>query len=323
MKKNIIYTLAIITVTFFLTGVSYSQSGSSDKSGFPKLNGKHFITNSFLKNPFVNTRLASNLGFASSLETEIPLLELRDTVINKTVIADITYVNGIFEFQYAIKDWAAIWLNMSGIARLGTNTVSIFATGVTAATTFETGMLFKIKEFKKSLISTAFSINNSSSTAINIFPFIKSLVDTTYTNPTNQLLNSLTPLSGSLDLRFAYSPGSEWSILSYIEGGYGENVKVDETTNNFFYVLGATCAYNFNEKDNFPLSVGAGFKLASNSPTLQYTKKLTQYYMLQLAYTGQKDFLLGLETNYLTIPTNFEDVTIKLSSFNFSWAYYF
>ena len=323
MKKFITRILIIIKVTFLLAGITYSQSGSSDDKYYPSLDKHKFTLNSFLPSPFVLTTLSSNIGFANSLETEIPLLRLDSSNNKVKVKADITYANARFGFQYAVKDWAAIFLTFSGIARLGTNTASIFASGVTANTSFNTGMLFKIKEFKKSLISTGFSISNASSTTLNIYPFIKTLLDSTYPLRTNNIVNTLTPLSGSVDFRFAYSPSKPWSILSYVETGYGENTDIDETSDNFFYVLGATANYNFDYNCGFPLGVGAGFKLTSNSPTLQYTKKLTQYYLFQLVYTGKKDFTLSLESNFLTIPTLYDNITIKLTSVNFGWAYYF
>ncbi|HMS32734.1 MAG TPA: hypothetical protein PKC91_01480 [Ignavibacteria bacterium] len=323
MKKNITLTLIIFTATFILSGISYSQSSSSDDKYYPSLDKHKFTLNSFIPNPFILTTLSSNLGFANSLESEISLLKLDSSDNKVKVKADITYANGQFGFQYAVKDWAAIYLKFSGIARLGTNTASIFASGVTANTSFTTGMLFKIKEFKKSLLSTGFSITNSSSTTLNIYPFIKTLLDSTYPLKTYNIVNSLTPLSGAVDLRFAYSPGKPWSILSFLETGYGENTDIDKTEDNFFYVFGATANYNFDYKCGFPLGVGAGFKFASNSPTLQYTKKLTQYYLFQLAYTGKKDFTISLESNFLTIPTLYDDITIKLTSVNFGWAYYF
>ncbi|MBK8552751.1 MAG: hypothetical protein IPL53_17470 [Ignavibacteria bacterium] len=322
MKKNILQFSFLIIFTFCLTVISFSQESQSENSDHPKLGGNKFILNNFINPPFITTKLSSNLGFATSLETEVPLLRLGDSSTVK-IVADITYVNGNFQFQYALKDWAAIWLDMKGIARLGTNTASIFVSGVTANTSFETGMLFKIKEFKKSLFSTSFSISNSSSTNLNIYSFIKTLLDSTYPNPTNNIVNNTTPLSGSMDLRAAWSPSKPWSILSFVEAGYGENVQADETSNNFFYSLGASASYNFDHKHKIPLALGLGLKISSNSPTLQYTKIATQYYMIQLAYTGKKDFLISLESNYLRIPTIYQGVAIKLSSFNFSWAYFF
>lgn len=323
MNKNILHNAFIILFFFCLTETSFSQNNKLNDPSNPKLDGHEFITNGFLKNPFISTSLKSSLGFATSLSSEIPLLKLDSSSNKVKVKADITFVNGNFYFQYAIKDWASIWLNFSGIARLGTNTPSIFLSGVTANSGFETGMLFKIKEFKKSLFSTAFSISNASSTNLNLFSFLKNL----YNNPDNidsvKIINNFTPLSGSLDLRFAYSPSKPWSILSYLGAGYGENIEVNKVSNNFSYVFGATVNYNFNDKYKVPIGIGTGFKISSDSPTLQYTKIATQYYLFQLAYTGKKDFLLSFEGDFLRIPTYWNDIAINTTSYSFNWAYFF
>lgn len=301
---------------------SFTQNVFSQKSklNYPKLDGHQFIINNLINSPFVNTNLKSSMGFATSLQTEIPLLLLSDTTTLK-IDADISYISGNFQYQYAIQDWAAIWLNVSGIGRLGTNTATLFISGVTANTAFETGMLFKLAEFKKSIFSSSFRIKNSSSTILNIFPFITAVIDSNYADA--KLVSNLNPLSGEIDVRSAYSPSPSWSLMSYVLGAYGENIDKLKTTNRFTYQFGVSANYNLNEKNNIPIGIGAGFKLDSQSPTLEYTKRLTQSYMFQLAYTGQKDFVLSLESLYTRIPVNFEDITINLSSFAFSWAYFF
>ncbi|MEO8209683.1 MAG: hypothetical protein ABI840_03910 [bacterium] len=322
MKKNILISVFLIIVFSGLPRISFSQNGSSHKVNHPMLDGHDFIINNFIDNPFVTTNLSSGLGFATSLQTDIPLLRLGDTTTLK-IDADISFVNGSFKYQHAIQDWAAIWINVSGIARLGTNTASIFVSGVTANTAFETGMLFRIKESKKSLFSSSIRIKNSSSTILNIYPFIRGLIDSTYPYATKNLVNTLNPLAGEVDLRAAYSPSKYWNILSYFNGGYGENIEINEIKNRFNYEFGASVSYNLNPGNNIPLAIGTGLKFNSRSPTLEYTKRLTQYYMFQLAYTGRKDFTVSLESQYARIPVNYQDITIKLSSFAFSWAYYF
>ena len=136
-------------------------------------------------------------------------------------------------------------------------------------------------------------------------------------------MSSLNPLEGQFDVRAAFSPSKPWSISSYIQGSIGENIESFNIVNRFSYELGISATYNLNTKDNFPLAIGLGIKLDSQSPTLEYTKRLTQYYMLQLAYTGRKDFLISFESLYSRIPVTFRDLTINLSSFGLSWAYYF
>ncbi len=286
------------------------------------LDGHEFIINNFIPSPFITTKLSSGLGFATSLKTEIPLLRFADSTSLK-VDADISYSNGNFEYQNALTDWAAMWINFSGVARLGTNTASVLVAGVTANTEFNIGMLFKIMEFRNSMFSSSLSINNSSSSVLNIYPFIRGLLDTTYPYSSNHIVNSFNPLSGTIDFRGAYKPDKSWSILGYLSGGYGENVEIDQIQERFIYEFGGSVNYNLNEKNHIPIGFGAAFKLNSASPTLEYTKKVTQTYMLQIAYTGRKDFIVSFESNYLRIPTNYQNVSIKLSAFSFGWAYFF
>lgn len=287
------------------------------------LNGHKFITNSVIPNPFIKSKIKSSLGFANSISTEIPLLKFGDTLGTKEIKADITYANGYFEFDYAVTDWAAIWIKFGGIARIGTNTPSIFVTGVTANTNFESGMLFKIKEFKKTMLSSSIKIQNSSSTDLNIYEFIKSILDSNAYLPNNRLVTSYNPLSGNIDLRFAYAPSPMWSILTYLDGGYGEVIDMDSIVNKFSYSFGGSVTYDLGVTTKIPFGVGAAFKINSVSPTMQYFKSTTQSYMFQIIYTGSKDFLIGLESNYVKIPTRYNDIVVNLSSFNLGWTYFF
>ncbi|MBV6479117.1 MAG: hypothetical protein HGGPFJEG_01878 [Ignavibacteria bacterium] len=294
----------------------------NDKNRFgtgPQLDGHDFIVNSFIKNPFINTNLRTNLGYASSIETEIPLLQVDSSTTNKKIKGNISYLNGVFEFQYAVKDWASIWLNMSAIARLGTNVPSIFVSGITANTAFETGMMFRVLNYKKMLLSSSFSINNSGSTVISLFPYVVSLLDST---SNKKLIESHNPLLGSVDLRLAYSPHKKWSILGYLEGGYGEIIG-KEVDDRLFTTVGGTINYNLSINSNIPLSFGTGFRLSSNSPTLDDVDQWTQAYMLQLAYSGKRDFLLSFEATFLRIPTKNYNITLNVTSYGINWTYYF
>ncbi|MCB0727797.1 MAG: hypothetical protein KDD00_10060 [Ignavibacteriae bacterium] len=320
------FLLSFLTLICFSNSI-IAQTQSKSEIDLPKLNGHKFITNSLIPNPFINSRISSNLGFASSLETEIPLLRFDSLISNNgnetiQLSADVGLATGAFEFSYAVQDWASIWVNFSGIGRFGTNTPTIFASGITANTTFETGMLFKIKEYKTSMISSSIKIENSNSTVLNIYEYIKNIIDSTNLNK-NYLTQNYNPLSGSVDLRFAYAPSPKWSILAFIDGGYGELINIDSIENKFSYTVGGSFNYDLGLTTSLPFGIGAAFKINSNTPTLQYNKTATQTYMLQLIYTGGSDFLIGLESNYVRIPTRLNNVTINLSSFNLNWSYFF
>jgi len=318
LKKNTLYKFIIAGLILFLSGNSYSQN-KKYVNNTPKLNGNQFVLNNFIPNPFVKTYLNSSLGIASSLSTEIPDL-LFDSTSNIELKADITYANGLFEFQYAVQDWAAIWLNVSGVARLGTNKASIFAAGVTVNSSFETGMLFKIIEFKKSLFSASVKLQNSSSTVVNLYPYIKGLLDSTAAK--TALVNDYNPLFGGGDVRAAYSPNRAWNFLGFFQGGYGETVGLNSGS-IFSYQFGGTVNFNMNESNNVPIGITGGFKLNSVSPTLDDPGRLTQNYLFEIAYTGRDEFQLSLASNYLRIPVRVGNLTINLTSYSFNWVYFF
>lgn len=326
MKKNYQQLFLSFLVIFCINKEVMSQKHDQSELYLPKLNGHKFISNTLIPNPFIKSKISSNLGFATSLETQIPLLRFDSLIGNGNnaleLNADVGLATGAFEFSYAIKDWASIWINFSGIGRFGTNTATIFATGVTANSSFESGMLFKIKEFKTSMISSSIKIDNSNSTVLNLYQYIKNIIDSTDLDR-NNLTQNYNSLTGNIDLRFAYAPSPKWSILAFIDGGYGEVINVDSIENKFSYSLGGSVNYDLGLTTSLPFGIGGAVRINSNTPTLQYSTALTQYYMLQLVYTGSRDFLIGLESNYVRIPTKLQDVTINLSSFNLNWSYYF
>lgn len=325
MIKNIFILIFLLSAVFICSdnlSAQLKESTFDDKDRFgtgPQMDGHDFIVNSFVKNPFILSHLKTNLGIATSIETEIPVLTTDSTSGKIKINGSISYVSGLFEFQYAVKDWAAIWLNFSAIARLGTNVPSIFISGITANTSFETGMMFKIVEYEKMMLSSGISISNSGSTVISIFPYLQSLQDST---SNTKLLNNYNPLTGSLDVRLAWSPGKRWSILSYAEGGYGETIG-QEAEDTYNSSVGASVNYNMSVNSKIPLSFGTGFRFNSNSPTLDNVKQWTQAYLLQIAYSGKRDFLLSFEANYLRIPTKTNDITLNLTSYGINWTYYF
>ena len=169
------------------------------------------------------------------------------------------------------------------------------------------------------LLSSSFSISNSGYTVISIFPYIVSLEDTI---ADTKLLESYNPLSGAVDLRLAYTPGKNWSVLGYLEGGYGEIVGRN-VEDKFFSTIGGTVNFNLSVDSKTPLSFGTGFKFSSNSPTLDNVKQWTQSYLAQIAYCGKRDFLLSFEATYLRIPTKSYNITVNLTSYALNWSYYY
>ncbi len=98
-----------------------------------------------MKIHLLEQNLFLNVGLANLFNTEIPVTipEMNKTFVFKP---QLFYAVGGIQFQYAVKDWAAIHLRTGGTARIGDNFISVVTQGISAASLFGIGLMFKLAE---------------------------------------------------------------------------------------------------------------------------------------------------------------------------------
>ena len=142
------YVRNIFIVTLFLIGLNnhqYTKAQSTDSTRLPSLGNHIFTSITGVEEPFINTKFILNVGIANLFNTEIPL-NIPGTNNTITFKPQLFYAVGGLEYQQAINDWAAIHLKTIGTARIGSNVASIATQGISAATFFGMGMIFKLSE---------------------------------------------------------------------------------------------------------------------------------------------------------------------------------
>ena len=130
--------------------------------------GDHIFTSiTGVDDPFINTKFTLSFGTASFIATEVPITIAG---INKTINfqPDIFYAQGGVDFQYAVRNWAALRIKAYGFASLGNNALTLASQGVDAATNFGIGWLLKLVEDDNLLLSTAIDLNSSALTFVDL-----------------------------------------------------------------------------------------------------------------------------------------------------------
>lgn len=168
----------ILTTLFILCGInpySFVIAQVSDttivKPQYPDTTflpsrGNHVFTSiSSVDDPFVSTKFILGFGNAEIIETEIPIT-IGDSSQTVTFDPDITYVTGGAEFQYAVREWAAVHVKFFVLAKLGNNILSLSSGGVSAASTFSIGWLFRIAENENIMFSGAIDLNTADLTIL-------------------------------------------------------------------------------------------------------------------------------------------------------------
>lgn len=285
--------------------------------------GNHIFTSiSSVNDPFVSTKFLLGFGVAEIIETEIPVTieGTKDTTIKFE--PDIFYATGGAEFQYAVRNWAAVNIKISGLARMGNNFLSLASQGVSAASNFSIGWLFKIAENKDVMFSGSIALNTADIAVINVLSQTDTTISTIDTLIYRQIINNYQSLTTQADLRFAARFSDVVGILTRLSGGFGEAYAA-ESEGKFNYNFGIALSIDLRNWFSIPFGVGIGGSIISNDWQFNNSKPPIYSGNINIAFYNRNDFTIGVE-NYLSFiqPEQFER-TINYLYTRLYMSYYF
>jgi hypothetical protein len=297
MKNLKIFVIALIVLSS-LTSSKLVLAQSSDTTYLPS-RGKHIFTSvQYVDDPFVSTKFLLGFGNAEIIETEIPIT-IGDSSGTVKFEPDISYVTGGAEFQYAIRDWAAVRVKYFALAKLGNNFLSLASEGVSAASTFNIGWLFRIAENENIMFSGAIDLNTADLTYVNILGPKDTTITPVDTLINRQLITNYQSLTTQADLRLAVRFSDVFGLVTKLSGGYGD-AYAGERESKFQYNFGIAFSIDLRNWIRIPFGIGLGGSLISNDWRTQEAKPPVYSANLNIAFYNRNDFTLGVE-NYIKI----------------------
>ena len=291
------------------------------KRRLPLLNGHNFVsTTNINQAPFITTYFRNTTGLGNAFGHEIPIYDSGGEVIT-TVDAKITYMMLDLAYQQAVTDWLAFWIQGSGVGRVGTNAVSILSQGVSALAAIELGGLARIWHNDKAVLSAAASLRQNKLIGVDIIGFAQSIVDTGIID-TSTLFGTIPSTRWKGGLRFAYAPNDLWGVLAFADFGSGESLAGKEE-NDTVFEMGGLASLDLNTRTKLPIGFALGYRHTSYpeaSGDLIERAGLTTF---RIAYTGRREFSIGLETGYTVAPIVDTDKTLNFGSLVFNIQYFF
>ncbi len=298
----------------------HAQGGST--TGALPASGEHvFVPTSFIPDAFVNTMLALNVGYAHTTQTDIPILAPSGQQIG-TVEGGILFLTGSVEFACALRDWIGFFARINALARSGSNTPSIFYSGVSAGSGFALGWEARFWQDDRSTLSGSLEVDKASVTLIDVADFVEDIVDTANTGPEPRLARSYTPLGGAGYVRYAYGASDLVGFSAYAGAGVGESPGND-LDNTWFWKLGGVVSFNLSKRYDLPLGAAVGVRTSSYPLTLENTAGNATAALITLAYMGRPDFAISLDATYERVPLKDLDVTIGYTGGTIGLRYYF
>ncbi len=312
MKKclrNIIILVVVVT-----TNITLIKAQSSDTTLLPSL-GKHVFTSiTGVEDPFIKTKFILNIGLANLFDTEIPVTI---AAINKTIVfqPQLFYAVGGIQYQHAVNDWAAIHIRAGATARIGDNFISIATQGISAASLFGIGMMFKLSENNDLSLAGSIDLNRTSLTYISLQGKLEEIISDSSSN--QKVFNQYQILSGNLQLRFAYNFSRVVGLMANASGGYGEIYAIG-SDNEFNWSFGTLLSVDLKNWIHIPFGVGFGGTILSNDWQFSETNDPVYTVNLNLSFINQDDLSIAWE-NYIQMFK--QDQFDKTYNFHYSRLY--
>ncbi len=290
------------------------------KKLLPILNDFRFIPSQIVIDPFITTFIKMNVGTGLALDLKSYVKDLQGN-IRDTVSGDLSYLSAELQFQLAVNDWLAFSLAAGGSGRIGTNTYTILTSGVSYGTIISLAGKAKIWQNEKMYLSTSLDFKYQSLFLYSIYDFVKEAVEEGGIDSTSSLLSEDNISSTFLSVNYAYAP-TDWCGIVTIAGfGLGEAFQT-KTKGNI--LIGASYSVDFDNVDaiEFPIGILASIKYNSFGEGGSNVSNIFTY-GFKIAYTGHKDFDIGIENIYQSLNYKASDERINTVLSSFTLRYYF
>jgi hypothetical protein len=156
----------------------------------------------------------------------------------------------------------------------------------------------------------------------SIYDFVKEVVENEgEIDSTSSLLSEDQINYTFFNLNYAWAPADWWGITAIVGFGIGEAF---QTSVRGSFRSGASVSVDFNniKAIEFPIGLLASIKYNSAGESASDVKNIFTY-GFKIAYTGHKDFDIGIENTYQSLNYELLDEKINTILSSFCLRYYF
>ncbi len=304
-KKEILFRISVLFWAVFFFGAANFSAQTADAHEAikrPHLSNHKFVTSPYISSPFVNTRFVNSLGFGTAIDLYVPIIYI-DGEPMAGLRGDVSFLTLEFEYQYAVNDWLGMFGKAGMITRFGTEAQSLIAQGLNASYGMELGWLFNVVKTDDLMISLTANLWNRSGTVMNLFDFVREIIDSSGLTEDNALLYSHDYIQGGGGIRFAWAVNKYVGLNALVEAAYGESID-DITKNEVYYKAGVAADFdwksvNENVPVGFSLGIIADTFMSSNDNSVEGNAYIAYW---RIAYTGRNDILISLDLSYSSLP---------------------
>jgi len=311
----------IVVFTLLAVAVPASAGTPEHANAQRTLGGHIFLPSSTVPDPFINSffRSATGLSIASDIELPVIIIDdgggAPDTLFSLN--GDLLFITAGVELQSAVGERWALSFAGFGASRIGTSGASMLSQGVTAIFGGNLGVLFRLWQNDRAMVSLDADVGYLSGLAVNIGEFLEAWL--VQGASTASLVNTDGGTNLTVGARAAWA-ANQW--IGIKANGLVGTSALDVGDDDFIWKLGAAADFDFKQKGSAPIGIVGTFELdglrISSVPVGTAVGGT-----LGLFYTGEERFIIGLETGVTKIPYKDPSVNAYPVSFRLALRYFF
>ena len=290
--------LTLVALVGLLTPAGLNAQGQN-----PSLAGHTFVPNTMVEGPFVATHFRSFVGLANAFDYDVARIVIDDDTL-VALPGSMTWVLVEFEQRQKVADWLALEGSFSAGARVGTNTASAIADGVSVVTGFRLGGIARIVQSDKVAASAALDVRRTGLTFLNVIAFVEEIVDSVETGgpiDSISLSSKSDAWQGRGGFRLAYAPGRAVGFNLLGEVGFGQDY-VELESAEWDLDLGAAVDLNLHSIGKAPVGLVGMYRFSSFADRAEVAGGQSHRVGLGVSYVGSEDFTVGIEMHWQHLP---------------------
>lgn len=290
------------------------------QSTAPTLAEHRFTSSAVVRGPFITTCYRNTLAVGMAPGSEFPLAVINGEEVTFET-GDVLFSTLQIEYQQAVKDWIAFWLNFGLAGRLGTETASLLSQGVTVMSGLRVGWLLRLMQADNMTLSGTVQVVNDAYTAVDLVGFVEGIVDDGFTED-DKLVYDSSLMIAKTGLSYAWAINRTIGLTASGDVGYGESPD-RASGSDWYFDVGA--AVDFDLRREIPVPIGAAVGVRTSSipeSDLNIGNNATTV-VGRVDYIGKDDLNIGLEVLSQWQDIRDSDRSLRYTTAALDFRYYF
>ena len=303
-----------------LTGLlilALTAQATAEEQEFPSLGDHRFVPVTALTEPFLVTYVQSTVGLGWTVNSTTPLINPSDSTMVGSVESDQLLTGLGFQYQQGVKDWLVVKLALDVVGRLGADTNSLLADGVTGAFGYDIGWMMRIYNTRSLLVSGSLGLGTGNATFLNLLALSEDLA----AGEDAELVSSRTSLVGYGGLHAAWGINRRFGLLGSLYASYGESF--DGSGDNSWHSDGRLAlSYDMEQDLSIPLGLALTGWRSENDVNAD-SEAGTWFWQARLALQGRSDFSIGANFGVDYFEVASQSDRLQFTNFSIDMRYYY